>query len=219
MEVSRKNLFGVPLWTASLPDVVPHHSAMANEIDKHIEAGGASSTALAHQTAIDPMRLQDPGWKILEARMNEVLADVIRKHLRRWRYGQLHIRRWAVQLGRLSAEEKARLPGEFTHNHLPALLSAVYYLRVPADLPSGHGGTSFFNPLANLMDLFGPRDAYEEPTPGKLLVFPAYLDHVPVPGTWDASENTRITISADVFFVSGEPDVPNGRGVAVGPEG
>lgn len=207
MNLVRSRLFEIPMWLADFSDVVPHHDVMARELDELLDnpAHERAPSQLGHQTTSDPFDLPSDGWRVLERLTNQAFSEVLKTSFRRQRSGEFHQRRWALRLGRLSPDEKARLESEGLHNHLPALFSSVYYLRVPDDLENKpEGGTLFVNPLANVMDLIGPRTTAVEPREGRFVVFPSFVDHKPLPIQWDAGPVARLVISCDVFFVSGK---------------
>jgi hypothetical protein len=206
MELSRNTLFEIPLWRARFDEVLPYHEEMAREVEELIDGAGADAAPrfLAHQTPSDPFLLPSPGWKLLESLSNHCYQSLARQNFQRWRSGEFHLRRWAIRLGRLNEDEKASLERDCIHNHLPALFSSIYYLRIPAELAGQDaGGTLFLNPIANLMDLMGPRAQTISPEEGLFLIFPSFVDHRPLPCRWDCDAVPRIVVSSDVFYVSG----------------
>lgn len=209
MELSRASLFEIPLWTAYFDKVVPYHADMSREVENLIDGASADERPhyLAHQTPSDPFLLPSPGWRLLERLSNKAYSDLAKRHFQRWRSGEFHLRRWAIRFGRLSDADKARLVRDSLHNHLPALFSSIYYLRVPQAFDENPaGGTLFVNPIGNLMDLMTPRTKTIAPKEGRLLIFPSFVDHTPVPVHWDAEGTPRIVVSTDIFYVSGEAD-------------
>src|SRR5207248_2989856 len=136
----------IPMWLSEFSDVIPYHEEMASEVDRLLESasGDADSPTLGHQTASDPFLLPSLGWRVLERATNEAFSKVIRTSLGRRRTGEFHVRRWALRLGRLTQSEKTRLDAQGLHNHLPALLSSVYYLRVPSELAEQREGGTIF---------------------------------------------------------------------------
>lgn len=206
--LSRTSLFEIPLWIAQLDEVVPYHSEMVREVELLIDRESATDDPpryLAHQTASDPFGLPSMGWRLLERLSNEAFSNLAKTHFQRWRSGEFHLRRWAIRFGQLSDQDKARLARDSVHNHLPALFSSIYYLSVPSEfVENPDGGTLFINPIGNLMDLMAPRTKILTPKEGRLLIFPSFVDHTPVPICWDSSGTPRIVVSSDVFYVSGE---------------
>ena len=219
MGLSRSPLFDIPLWTTQLDEVVPYHAEMALEVEQLIDGSPAGERPmyLAHQTPSDPFLLPSPGWRLLEQRCNAIYSDLAKQNFQRWRAGEFHLRRWAIRFGRLSDADKDRLTRDSVHNHLPALLSSIYYLRVPPDLADNvEGGTLFINPIANLMDLLSARTRAVAPREGRLLIFPSFVDHTPVPIYWNAGDTPRIVVSCDVFYVSGEARAQRHSPIVVG---
>jgi Putative 2OG-Fe(II) oxygenase len=207
VQLRKTALFEIPVWSVDLREIEPYHAEMAAEVEDLIDGvpAGHSARHLAHQTQSDPFGLPSEGWRLLEARCNELYAELARANFQRWRSGQFHLRRWALRLGTLSTAEKEQLKRDALHNHLPALFSSVYYLKVPVSLAgTEEGGTVFVNPLGNLMDIMGPRNAMVAAHEGRLVIFPSFLDHRPGPLDWDSPDDVRIVISTDIFYVSGE---------------
>ncbi|MCP5246307.1 MAG: hypothetical protein H6937_10355 [Burkholderiales bacterium] len=149
--------------------------------------------------------LPSRGWALLESRCNEYYQSIVKENFQRWRSGEFHIRRWAIKYGTLSDEEILNLNTHGIHNHLPALFSSIYYLRIPDELSSNDkGGTQFSSPWGAIMDLYMPRSRIMHAVEGLLIVFPSFIDHTPVPVDWISKCESRIVISTDLFFVSGE---------------
>ena len=220
MSLNRSALFDVPLWTTQFDEVRPHHIQMAREVEHSIDHSDPNDPPryLAHQTAEDPFLLPSPGWKLLEQLTNKMFSSLATTYFRRWSSGEFHLRRWAIRFGRLSALDEERLQHDGLHNHLPALFSAIYYLRLPDEFEGNpDGGTLFVNPLANLMDIVSPRTVTIAPREGMLLIFPSYLDHRPVPVRWAASKVPRIVVSIDIFYVSGKSSLRTARVIDADP--
>jgi len=208
VNLSKVALFEIPMWMAQLDEVVPYHQEMTHEvellIDRHI-ATNDPPRYLAQQTASDPFELPSNGWRVLERLSNEAYSSLAKKYFQRWRSGEFHLRRWAIRFGQLSESDKERLARDSVHNHLPALFSSIYYLSLPPEfVENPDGGTLFVNPLGNFMDFMAPRTNTFAPKEGRLLIFPSFVDHTPVPIRWDSSGVPRIVVSSDVFYVSGE---------------
>jgi len=207
MELSQGALFEVPRWMAAFDEVVPFHDEMTQELLDLIDTAphDVSTRFLAQQTPCDPFLLPSPGWRLLEQLSNECYSKIAKRHFQRWRTGEFHLRRWAIKFGTLSKDDKKRMRRDGIHNHLPALFSSIYYLRVPPEFDDHDaGGTLFVNPIGNLMDLMSPRSAIIAPKEGRFVIFPAFVDHTPIPCEWDASGVPRIVVSTDIFYVSGE---------------
>jgi hypothetical protein len=219
MNLSRTSLFEIPLWVAQLDEVVPYHAEMAREVELLIDRGSGDSDDpppyLAHQTPSDPFELPSEGWRLLERLSNEAYSNLAKEYFQRWRSGEFYLRRWAIRFGQLSEFDKARLARDSVHNHLPALFSSIYYLRIPSEFNENpEGGTLFVNPIGNLMDLMSPRTKTIAPKEGRFLVFPSFVDHTPLPIQWDSSGTPRIVVSSDVFYVSGEANKKEAAPVA-----
>ena len=218
-QLERQALFEIPFWQIELPEILPFHAEMIDEVEQSIDRTRDANTNevfLADQTVEDPFDGRSEGWSLLDARMAEAYREIISSSFQRWRSGELHLRRWAIRLGRLDAESKKKLRTTGIHNHLPALFSSIYYLSVPDEMVDDEdGGTVFYQPLGNQLDLIAPRMRTIAPREGRLVVFPAFLDHAPVPVDWDARGKSRIVISSDIFYVSGKGAGPHSDTVSV----
>lgn len=222
MKTTRQALFEIPMWLVDLSEVMTYHDQTASEVKELIDASTNSGPPrfLAHQTPSDPFDLPSPGWALLEGEMNQAYENLAKANFKRWRSGEFHLRRWAIRLGQLDDDEKARLHRDGKHNHLPALFSSIYYLSVPDEIASGSvGGTRFWNPIGNLMDVMAPRVVDVPAIEGRLVIFPSFLDHAPPPVDWDARTKSRIVVSTDLFYVSGQERRTPGRRVAVAAAG
>jgi hypothetical protein len=208
---SQESLFSIPFWEFYPEGIADYHNEMTDEVLRDISTRGSRPKVLAHQTQGDPFQLPSPGWATLDGQIRSILGSIFNSYYRRWREGELHIRRWAIVMGRLNDEEAERLAAEGLHNHLPALLSFIYYLNIPEELSEPEvGGTRFHSPLANLFESFAPRSRVIAADAGKLVVFPAYIDHEPIPITWADADRPRVVLSGDVYFTAGRsrPEVP-----------
>ncbi len=217
--LERSALFEIPSWSSVLADVLPFHDEMIAEVEREIDANAkdAAGIHLADQTTTDPFALDSRGWKVLEDASNSLYRRIVQETFQRWRSGEFHLRRWAIRFGRQSEEEMQRLSRESVHNHFPALLSSVYYLSVPDELAGNEaGGTRFLNPLSNLLETMSPRETVVHAEAGKIVVFPSFVDHTPVPIRWTAAGQSRIVVASDLFYVSGWAADGNPAAVPVG---
>lgn len=79
------------------------------------------------------------------------------------------------------------------HNHNPAFLSGVYYLKVPGDLNSG--GTEFHDPKHP--QSHNTRNIQIAPTEKSWIIFPGWLMHKT--NYVETSEDTRYVVAANLF--------------------
>lgn len=78
------------------------------------------------------------------------------------------------------------------HNHHPALLSGVFYLKLPKD--DNNCGTEFQDPLATVKGLISTQIIY--PQEHFLIIFPGWLFHRSI---LSKSSNNRYVLAADAF--------------------
>lgn len=206
MALERRPLFEIPYWRLDLPSVRPFHSEMTREVEDQIDRelrDGRDNPFTAHQTHADPFELPSLGWSRLDDALREALTEIASTTFRRQTEGEFHLRRWAIRYGRLSDKDKERLRRDAVHNHMPALLSSLYYLSVPADLPEGKAGTRFLSPLGGHLQFVAAPEVVVGGSEGELLIFPAQLDHSTCVIDWDATERSRIVIVTDLYYVHG----------------
>ena len=212
MHVEKHSLFTVPYWRSRFDDISAYFDEMYFEVDKLITQeleANSDNPFLAHQSFSDPFNLPSKGWEILDRSIRACFSDVILSNFSRQRAGEMHLRRWAVRYGNLSTEERAVLSEQSVHNHMPALLSSIFYLSVPASTQeAGVSGTKYFNPTGGHLRLLTDNEVIIEACEGDLVIFPAQVDHTTLTQGWAPSkeERSRIVIVCDVYYVGGFQD-------------
>ena len=206
-----KSLFSVPFWELLVTQVEPYIDEMTSEVDELIEkqlSKNKEDRYLAHQTKSDPFRLPSVGWKLLDAEMKKAFSKIIRKKLPRHVNGELHIRRWAIRYGTLSVEESSILKEESVHSHCPALLTSVFYLSIPEAIEQHETAkTRFFNCLPTISKLLTPKEHDIGGEAGRMIIFPGDIEHTSLCEDWfSKSDEKRIVVVSDVYFVSGFQD-------------
>ncbi len=206
VNLERRPMFMVPYWDAKIDSVIPFHGEMIQELDRQIDeelGEGRANPFTAHQTHSDPFDLPSRGWRELDTALRSALSTVAAQTFRRQKQGEFHLRRWAVRYGRLNEEEKSVLRRDGVHNHMPALLSSIYYLSVPPELPEAQAGTLFFSPLGGHLRFVAEQSTTIGGREGDLVIFPAQVDHSTMSIDWDAGEAPRVVIVSDLYYVSG----------------
>lgn len=212
MPVDKYSLFSVPYWRSRFDDISEYFDEMYCEVDDLITQeldASSGNPFLAHQSFSDPFDLPSKGWEALDRATRACFSDIILSHFSRQRSGEMHLRRWAVRYGNLSAEERTVLNEQSVHNHMPALLSSIFYLSVPTSTTgAGVSGTKYFNPTGGHLRLLTDNEVIIEACEGDLVIFPAQVDHTTLTHGWapDKDERSRIVIVCDVYYVGGFQD-------------
>jgi len=190
----------VCVWTADLPAVVPHHDALEADIDELLSHGGRNRAGYGEQTLTRLHQLAGSHWKRFFSEIRRVISDVVATSPAPVDQGTVHLRAWASRLRRDGDYSKRYLRLSALHNHSPAFLSAVYYLRVPPGVREGDGGTFFVNPFPH--SLASPQPGMViPPREGRVVVFPSWLMHGPALLDDPASQLPRLVIAVDAHLL------------------
>ena len=189
------------VWTADLPQLHADHDALAADIDALLERGERNRAAYGEQTATILHELEAPHWRRFFAQMRRVVSEIVVAAPGTLDQGTVHLRAWASRLGAEGAEDDMRqLRLRALHNHAPAFLSAVYFLRLPPGLSEGEGGTFFVNPFAH--PLASPHPGIVvAPAEGRVVAFPSGLMHGPLLLDPARLARPRTVIAVDAHFI------------------
>lgn len=147
---------------------------MEADIDRLLSAGARNSRASGEQTTNVLQTLPGDHWSAFYAAIRRTISDIVHQSPGEIDEGVVHLRAWA---NRLQAGEGGDLHLAALHNHSPAFLSAVYYVRLPDKDAGDHvDGTYFVNPFPH--SLTNPRPGVlVAGAPGRLVVFPSWVLH------------------------------------------
>ena len=194
--LSQGEIFGVPTWRSSVPEFVEHHDTVMAELKERWDAGkfGHSAFGYGYQTPTelfeDSTIADRPHYGILrDAFLDRCHRILARRHgyAAKVQYEINQVQAWA----RVQTPEETRFPW---HHHLPAVISACYYVAVP-EVPEGEGNLMFENPVTD--DLFRPSVVHVPPQAGDFILFPSYLLHNPT--ATPSAKGWRVNINMDAY--------------------
>lgn len=199
----QKDLFAVPIWSASVPKDSEWIPLLVKDID-HLLDGGLGmdfEDSSGHQTKPELQdRTEDHWLSFFEFISGTFEAITSTAGQLRWpRHG---LRAWALRIDERSVQkdlERGAARTLLTHNHSPALLTSVFTCELPPSLRGDQLSTVFYNPAAHMVCPWQQRTALVAPEVGTLTVFPGWIEHaapliIPLlPG------ERRVIISIDYF--------------------
>jgi hypothetical protein len=190
----------ISVWTADLPGVLAYHNVLESDVDDLLEAGQRNEAGYGEQTTTTLHDLNAPHWKYFFSEIRRVILDVVATSGGSLDEGVVHLRAWASRLRRDGNYSERYLRLSALHNHSPAFLSAVYYLRIPKDLQDGDGGTFFVNPFPH--PLASPRPGLVVPAvEGRVILFPSSLLHGPAFLDYRNLRSPRVVIAVDAHLI------------------
>ncbi len=201
LKLEQVNVFPLPVFQMAVPALAPHHDAIVDAFREKIDSGALPRNAHGFGYQTPANLLDERAWPAPWFR--EILAPSFRAACQRilanactdWEPGMK--RRWVntmtiawgvVQTGDTGGDNP-------WHTHVPALLSACYYVRMSAR--QDEGNFQFMNPLA--ANLFQPRVGELRPREGRMLVFPSFLNHRPSLSP-HLGDDLRISLCLDGHF-------------------
>jgi hypothetical protein len=189
----------INVWTAELPLLKTYHDALESDINNLLASGQRNLEGYGEQTTTTLQNLPGPHWKLFFSEIQKAIAQVVIESGAKLDEGLVHLRAWASILQKGSYDQRyLRLSA--LHNHSPAFLSAVYYLKVPENLQAGDGGTFFVNPFAH--PLAGPNPGVVIPAVvGQAVIFPSSLMHGPAFLDFSQSNSPRVVIAVDAHLI------------------
>lgn len=197
----RHDLFPVPLWINQLDFLAPHLSAMILEAEEFINFCPANASDPYQQSDGFLQRSEDEGWRRFFSFVGDEMQRILRDEMPlKFNISRAYLQSWSLRIN--GDDDYADHPSvlEVLHSHLPAVLSSVFYLRVPPEMiEAGGGGTLLRDPLAPITRQFRDVGYHIAPVPLRLAIFPSYLEHAPErPAqrmTWSTS---RLIVSTDL---------------------
>lgn len=185
-------------WITDLPVVAPDAAALEADIEEMLANGLRNESAYGEQTVTKLHQLRTPHWDRFFGEVRRVIGEVIATSSAPLEPATVYLRAWASKLTRNGdySQRHARLSA--IHNHSPAFLSAIYYLRIPQEREKGDAGTLFVNPFPQ--SLASPQPGIIIPgVEGRLAVFPSWVLHAPA--QLDDLASPRIVIAVDAHVI------------------
>lgn len=190
----------VSVWTTELVGVVAYHDVLERDIDDLLARGERNEAAYGEQTATKLHELTTPHWKYFFSEVRRVITQVVTASAIPIDEGVVHLRAWASRLRSGGSYDERYLRLSALHNHSPAFLSAVYYLRIPSILSEGDGGTFFVNPFPHPLASSQPGVVIPA-VEGRIVLFPSWLMHGPAFLDYSNSLSPRVVIAVDAHLV------------------
>jgi hypothetical protein len=190
----------VCVWSADLAELREHRAAFETDIEQMLARGERNLAAYGEQTLTVLHQLTAPHWKLFFSKVRGVILRVVQDSPIKLDEGRVHLRAWASTMSKEGQYCQRQTRLNALHNHSPAFVSAIYYLRIPPDLEEGDGGTLFVNPFPNSLAQPDPGTVVS-PAEGRLVVFPSWLVHSPFLLDYSNVSSPRIVIGIDAHFI------------------
>ena len=201
MDVTKLDLFSMPVFEVSVPDMLPYHDEMIALFEGKIKSGELKphQFGFGYQT---PINLLSPHAYPKQPYFREILAKSFNQacHSILTRVAKVDFAAeinydwintltiaWAV----MQTEETWAQESPW-HTHLPATLSGCYYVNLAEK--EDEGNFVLMNPNAN--NIFQPHSIELRPKPGHFLIFPSFLKHRPTMSPSPKS-HIRLTLCFD----------------------
>ncbi|HWF07362.1 MAG TPA: putative 2OG-Fe(II) oxygenase [Bryobacteraceae bacterium] len=185
-------------WISDLPGVIADAAALEADIEDMLSNGLRNESAYGEQTVTKLHQLRAPHWDRFFGEVRRVIGEVIAASRATLDPATVYLRAWASKLAREGDYSRRRARLSAIHNHSPAFLSAIYYLRVPQEQEKGESGTLFVNPFPQ--SLASPQPGVVLPgLEGRIVVFPSWVLHAPA--ELADLKSPRIVIAVDAHFI------------------
>lgn len=188
------------VWTVDLDPLTVEHDRMEADVEEMLASGRRNEAGYGDQTPAVLHELTSPHWTHFFSEVHHVIERIVAGSPAIVDLGTCYLRAWASKLAGATnyAQDSFRLSA--IHNHFPAFLSAVYYVRAPTTGREQVGGTTFINPFPQSLVTPHP-GIIIQPAEGRLIVFPSWVMHGPELPTDAAGSGRRLVIGIDVHLV------------------
>ncbi len=196
----RTDLFSVPIWTADLDQFAPDLPRMIEVAEALLREHPSPGELFSQSSAVlqdDP----DPAWieffRVLAAMMARIINREMPPH---YPFERAFLKSWVLRIDDVAEFERTGSTLNALHSHIPAVLSSVLYLRVPDDLlDASTGGTTFKDPNSVNTRAYLRPEFHVAPAPLRLVIFPAWLEHLPErPAPGLRLDTPRLIVSTDL---------------------
>ena len=198
MQLDRQELFSVPIWRSSLPEMAPHADGLREWVMNDWRAGHYQRHANGYGYQTKPvlfdaeMLAAQPSLAVLKQAFIERVKAILRQRTNHTTH--LLAEPYAVMAWALLQTNEDWVSGTW-HDHHPAMLSACYYLQMPETRKESEGALAFHRPGS--VDPFVEHVQYVKPQQGDFILFPSYLIHRPQP--CPSAAGIRISINMDAY--------------------
>ena len=190
----------VPFWTTDIALSTDFRKSLLHDIDSLIDSGKVNEYAYGLQTNSLLQKQTAKHWKFFFAEFQTALLGILQMEEFNQREMTIFVRAWASRSDELTmTSQSARIKA--IHQHSPATLSSIFYLKLPTEQEAEDYGTVFLNPHAPVLPGARP-GTYVTPQEGTLVIFPSWLHHSPiVPTKREGLSFSRYVVSTDVYFL------------------
>jgi len=172
---------------------------MEADICDMLSRGDINQTAYGEQTASKIHELTGEHWDEFFKSVRSVIEELM-SSAKGFGETTVHLRAWASKLSRDGHYDRQRFQLSALHNHVPAFLSAIYYLRLSEQGKSTDDGTFFVNPFMH--PLASPQPGVViAPQEGSLVIFPSSIMHGPLRMSYAKTNAPRIIVAVDAHLV------------------
>jgi Putative 2OG-Fe(II) oxygenase len=189
----------VCIWTRDFPDLVQHHDAMEADVDRLLNSGERNLRASGEQTTSTLQTMPGQHWSAFFEAVRRAITSVIDDSPGKIDEGTVHIRAWATRL-RPETIGSRDLHLAVLHNHSPAFLSGVYYVRIPEKRRSDNiEGTYFVNPFPHSLASPNP-GVLVAAALGRLVLFPSWVLHSASLADVHQWRSSRLVVAIDAHI-------------------
>lgn len=193
-----ESLFSIPVWRSRVPELFARHEEMRQDVSRAWEAGEyvRHKHGYGYQTPgtlfYEENLERFPYLRILKQAFIQNVWDILKT-----RQGLATAMPFEVSatLGWILVQTNEEWVSGAWHDHDPAIISACYYLQVPATDSRVEGALAFQRPGAP--DLFVEHIQRIKPREGDFILFPSSLWHRPEP--CPSADGLRITFAMDAY--------------------
>jgi hypothetical protein len=196
--LEQHNLFSVPIWRSSLPEMAPHVETLrewiladwrAGKFQRHANGYGYQTQPILYE---DAMLKAHPELAVLKAAFKARVDKILRQRTNHTTY--LLPESYAFMAWILVQTNEDWVNGTW-HDHYPATISGCFYLEMPETEREQEGALAFHRPGAP--DTFVEQVQYIKPKQGDFVLFPSQIVHRPQP--CPSAGGIRISINMDAF--------------------
>ena len=198
---SRSDLFPSPIWVIDLDEFIVDLTHMASVARTVLSSHPTDPNDPYRQSRAVLQEVRDVSWRRFFVRLGEYMAGIISTEVRLQSSGDLgKLRSWVLEIKPEDRWRQSATVSRDLHSHLPSTLSSVFYVEVPYSIiGQSTGGTTFRDPNAVITQAFRPATVHVSAVPGRLIIFPSWLEHAPEPPATELLlDSPRLVVSTDL---------------------
>ena len=181
--LERADLFATPIWTAQLSAFEAHLEEMASVARRVLMEHPTHEDDPLHQSRAVMQEVDDERWRAFFAVLASLMETITGRELPPgYAFGEGILRSWVLEIADEAEWRRTSSTLVALHSHLPAVLSSVFYVEVPPELRGRtSGGTTFKDPNSAVTGAYRRPSEHVSAHPGRLVIFPSWLEHMPEP--------------------------------------